>query len=195
MNHRMRAGVTLLLVSSLILQPSSLARAHGGVVRLCERAGNYQLAVFTSPTPLRAGPVEVSVLVQDPATGACTPGARVTVRLTAPVSGRVREYPATPEAATNRLFHAAVLELPEAGRWDVEVIVDGPQGPARARFPVEAGAALPRWLELWPWFSWPALAIALFGLHQVLVRRQRTPPGCGLTAPAGKLPAGATRPV
>jgi hypothetical protein len=142
-------------------------------VRLREQAGAYQVTVFTSPTPLRAGPVDVSVLVQD-AAGQCVPEARVTVRLTARGTGEVLEYPATAEAATNKLLRAAVFELPEPGWWDVEVAVEGPQGPARLGFGVEADDRPPRWLELWPWFAWPALAVALFGLHQVLVRR-RTP--------------------
>jgi hypothetical protein len=76
-------------------------------------------------------------------------------------------------AASNKLFHEALFELPEADWWGVEVSVDGPHGPARARFEVEAGEAPPRWQELWPWFGWPAVAVALFGLHRALARRRR----------------------
>src|SRR6266566_3607186 len=103
MNHRTLPIIGLLLLSSLIPHPSSLARADGGALRLRERAGDYQVAVFTSPTPFRAGPVDFSVLVQDAATGECVPEARVTVRLKAPAGGRALEYPATTEAATNKL--------------------------------------------------------------------------------------------
>jgi hypothetical protein len=158
-------------VSSLIPHPSSLVRADGGAVRLREQVGAYQVTVFTSPMPLRAGPVDISVLVQD-AAGESVPEARVTLRLTARESGEILEYPATAEAATNKLFHAAVFQLPEPGWWDVEVAVEGPQGPAFLRFGVEVDKRPPRWLELWPWFAWPALAVALFGLHQLLVRRR-----------------------
>jgi hypothetical protein len=175
MSYRLPLTVGVFLLSSLIPHPSSLARAHGGAVRLSEPTGGYQLAVFTLPTPFRAGPVDVSVLVQDAATGECVTTAQVTLHLTSRGSGLVLEYPATSGAASNRLFHEAVFELPEAGWWDVEVSVDGPHGPARARFEVEAGAAPPRWQELWPWFGWPALAVALFGLHRVLARRGRPP--------------------
>ena len=157
--------------SSLIPHPSSLARADGGAVRLRERAGAYQVTVFTAPTPLRAGPVDLSVLVQDGA-GECVPEARVVVRLTARGTGEALEYPATAEAATNKLFRAAVFELPESGWWDVEVDVEGTHGPALLRFGVEADQRPPRWLELWSWFAWPALAVALFGFHRVLVRRR-----------------------
>jgi hypothetical protein len=175
MTCRLGLSVGVFLLSSLIPHPSSLAWAHQGVVRLCERAGDYQLAVFTLPTPFRAGPVDVSVLVQDAATGECVTPARVTLHLTARGSGLVLEYPATSGAAGNRLFHEAVFELPEAGWWDVEVSVDGPHGPARARFEVGAAAAPPRWQEQWLWFGWPFLAVALFGLHRVLARRGRPP--------------------
>jgi hypothetical protein len=177
MNYRILPVLMVMLFSSLIPHPSSLARADGGAVRLCERAGNYQLAVFTTPTPLRVGPVDVSVLVQDPATGECAPQIQVTLRLTAQASGRVLEYPATSGATSNKLFLAAEFQLPEAGLWDVEVCVDGPLGPAETRFQVEVGEAPPRWLDLWAWFTWPALAIALFGVHRSLVRRQRHPYG------------------
>jgi hypothetical protein len=166
MNRRIPPIILLLLLSSL-------ARADGGAMRLCERSGNYRLAVFTGPTPFRAGPVDVSVLVQDAATGECMPQARVMLRMTAHESGRVLEYPATFGTASNKLFHEALFQLPEAGWWDVEVSVDGPSGPAHAQFQVEAGEAPPPWLELWPWFGWPALAVALFALHQILIRSVR----------------------
>jgi hypothetical protein len=105
----------------------------------------------------------------------------VAVRLTARGSGEVLEYPATAAASTNKLFHAAVFELPEPGWWDVEVAVEGPHGPALLRFGLQADEPPPRWLELWPWFTWPALAAALFGVHQVLVRRKV--PGAAIRVP------------
>ncbi len=172
MNSYTRTLIRLILVVGFLHHPTSLLWADGGALRLREQAGNYQIAVFTSPTPFRAGPVDVSVLVQDAATGECVPEARVTVRLRAHESGQVLEYPATAEAATNKLFHAAVFQLPEPGWWDGDVVVEGPHGPAQMRFEVKADEPLPRWLDLWPWFGWPALAVALFGIHKMLVRRK-----------------------
>ncbi len=163
----------LLLLTTFVAGPSSSLRADGGTLCALEKVGGYRVAVFTSPVPLRAGPVDVSVLVQDAATGEQVPEARVTVRLT-PRSGDTWsvEGEATSEAATNKLFHAALLELPDAGRWEVEVSVDGPRGPAVVRCEVEAGEPLPRWREEWPWIGWPAFAILLFCAHQLLVRRR-----------------------
>ena len=166
----------LLLFSSFILHPSSLSslRADGGTVRLSQRQGNYQITVFTEPTPLRAGPVDVSVLVQDARTGQPLPRVEVTVR--AAPRGRANEaifHPATNKAATNKLFRAAVFELPEPGWWEVDVTIEGTHGPARVRFEVEAAESPPYWLALWPWLSWPALAIVLYCIHQLLVRGRR----------------------
>jgi len=155
------------------------ARADGGTVRLRERAGDYQIAVFTSPTPFRAGPVDISALIQDAATGECVPEVRVTVRLKAPGSGCVLEYLATSEAATNKLFRAAEFELPEPGWWDVTVAVEGTRGPAVVQFGLQADEPPPRWLDLWPWFCWPTVAIALFGIHRVLLLRKASPAGNG----------------
>jgi hypothetical protein len=172
MKPNARSMILLFALSSFILHPSSFARADGGAVRLREHAGGYQIAVFTSPTPFRAGPVDISVLVQDAATGECLPDVRVTVYLTARASGQVLEHPATEEAATNKLFRAAVFPLPQPGGWDVDVVVDGRHGVAVVRFAVEADEPAPRWRSVWPWFAWPALAVALFGIHRTLVRRK-----------------------
>jgi hypothetical protein len=172
MVNSVRPIIWLLVVSSFILHPSSFLMADGGVVQLRKRAGDYQITVFTSPTPLRAGPVDVSVLVQDAATGECMPEAQVTVRLKVSGAERMLECPATTEVATNKLLRAAEFQLPEPGCWDVSVAVEGPHGPAVVQFGIQADEPPPRWLELWPWFSWPAFAVALFGTYQVLVRRK-----------------------
>jgi hypothetical protein len=166
----MRSTLCLLLVSSFILHPSSFLRADGGTMRLSEKRGEYVITVFTAPAPFRAGPVDISVLVQDAVTGEPLPQTQVTVRMTKPGQPAL-ENPATSEAATNKLLHAAQFELPEPGRWQLEVQVEGVDGPAVIGGELEAAPPLPRWRELWPWIGWPAVAIALFGIHQALARR------------------------
>jgi hypothetical protein len=165
--------LSLLLFSSVLLPPSFVC-ADGGVVRLSERRDGCQITVFTTPTPFRAGPVDISVLVQNAETGNPISDARVTVR-TVP-RGRPAEavqHTATSEAATNKLFQAAVFDLPEAGWWEVEIAVEREQKIIRTRFEVEAADPPPRWWSLWGWIGWPALAILLYGVHQLLVRRRQ----------------------
>jgi hypothetical protein len=158
---------------SILFLPPSLLRADGGVVRLSEKSHGWRITVFTAPTPFRAGPVDISVLVQDAETGELSPDVAVEVRLTprARPSGAVT-HRATEEEATNKMYRAAVFELPAPGWWDVEVLVTGPRGEARLAFALEAAEPPPRWTALWPWIAWPAVVVLLFGVHQLLARRR-----------------------
>jgi hypothetical protein len=127
--------------------------------------------------------MDMSVLVQDAATGGVVPEAQVSLHFTARESRQSLEEHASAEAATNKLFRAALVQLPAPGWWDVEVAIDGPQGQAVVRFAMEADEAPPPWWNLWPWFTWPALAILLFTMHQVLVRRRLNLSGEPVPAP------------
>jgi hypothetical protein len=173
MNQTMRSMICILLVSSLALYPSSFLWADGGTVRLSEQQGNYRITVFTAPTPLRAGPVDVSVFVQAAATGEPASGVQATLKAAPRGSPAAASYhPATTEAATNKLYHAATFDLPEPGWYSVEVSIDGALGEAQVRFELEAAEPLPQCLGMWPWVSWPVLAIVVFAVHQLLVRRR-----------------------
>ena len=170
MNQRIQPIVTVLVLSSALLHLAPFARADGGLLRLRQNAGGYKIAVFTSPTPIRVGTVDVSVLVEDAATGEFVPDAKVTVCLKMPTAESVLKYTATDDAATNRLFKAAVFKLPTAGPWDLQVAVEGPHEPALVAFALNADERLPRWREFWPWFTWPAIVVVLFCAQQARVR-------------------------
>jgi hypothetical protein len=146
------------------------AAADGGSLLWSGKRGGYRITVFTAPTPFRAGAVDISTLVQDASTGDLITPVPVTVRMTN--SGRWNlEQPATSETATNKLLQAAQFELPEPGRWALEVEVQGSHGLAVIGCDLDAAEPSQRWPEMWPWIGWPAIAIALFGLHEILVRR------------------------
>jgi hypothetical protein len=182
LSMRHTARLLVLLLSSFLLPPFSFLRADGGAVRLMQRQGGYRVAVFTSPTPFRVGTVDVSVYVVDADTAEPVPDARVTIR--AVPRDRPEETircSATSAAATNKLFRAAVFELPESGWWDVETVVEATKGTARVCFAVEAAEPPPRWRAVWPWTAWPAAVVVLFGLHQVFARRGAVRPfPCGV---------------
>ena len=57
------------IISVIAAIAPAAAEADGGTVRHSERRGDRSITVFTSPTPLRAGLVDVSVLVLDANTG------------------------------------------------------------------------------------------------------------------------------
>jgi hypothetical protein len=165
-------SLRFLLFASFLLLPA-IAKADGGTIRLSERHGPYQITVFSSPTPLRAGLVDVSVLVTDSTRGQSMQDAEVTVRAVHLDSrGESLVVLATSEAATNKLLQAAVFELPAAGAWKIEVEVQSKLGQAQVHFDVEVAEPPPRWLSLWPWIIWPAIVVVFFGVHQWLVRRR-----------------------
>jgi len=168
--RRDRFSFWLLPVFALLLVPS-LAAADGGALRLSEKKDGYQIAVFTTPTPLRAGLADISVLVQDVATGEPASGAEVSITAQNHDgrSGEIR-HSATTDAATNKLYYAATFNLPEPGWYSVGVSIVGAKGPTNASFDVEAAAPLPPALTVLPWVAWPLLPILLFIIHQLLVR-------------------------
>jgi hypothetical protein len=148
----------------------AIAYADGGIVRLCEVRDGRRITIFTSPTPLRAGPMDVSVLVQDVASG--KPVLDLPIVVSAypiPDPQRSISAHATTEAAINKLLHAAQLKLPESGAWRIEVIVEGAQKEPALSFDVVVAQPPPPWLDMSLWIGWPLLAIGLFAFHQWLV--------------------------
>jgi hypothetical protein len=156
----------------LLLLCPAVARADGGTLRFSKECANYRITLFTAPTSLRAGRVDFSVLVQSADSEAPLLDIPVTVHVFPEGVPQQRiGGPATTAAATNKLFRAIQLELPEPGRWHVEVVVQAPQGPARLETELDVGPPLPSWINLGMWIGWPAGVVLLFALHQALVRR------------------------
>jgi hypothetical protein len=74
--------------------------------------------VFTTPTSLRAGPVDISVLVQDREDGQPVLDSDVSVWLRRD-GGRTVGGPATRAVAQNNLLYCTAVHLPEAGQWGI----------------------------------------------------------------------------
>lgn len=140
------------------------------MVRLSKEMGGYQITVFTSPTPLRAGPVDLSVFVRDAITDEPIAECAIVVRATPRgCPDDAIQQSATKAAATNKLFQAAVFDLPKSGWWDVTLCIDGPYAPVEVSFAMEADEPLPRVWEMAPWIVWPVGAILLFLVHKRFV--------------------------
>ena len=78
-NANFKFAIRTLQFAILFFLGSAPAYADGGSVLLSEKRGDYRITVFSSPSPFREGPVDISVLVQDAVTGQPLPQARVTV--------------------------------------------------------------------------------------------------------------------
>jgi hypothetical protein len=176
--REMRSLSIILITCWLNAYPyCAVAKADGGRVVLMERQGDRRISVFTSPDPLRAGPVDISVLLQDAETGQPITNVPMNVALT--LSGRrgptIRAV-AKNDAATNKLLSAALVELPAPGSWDVEISCLAELGADPVRFTIDAGEQSAVWTGAWPWFVWPAGVVILFGIHLRLVARRKAAP-------------------
>jgi hypothetical protein len=156
------------LVVSAMLAPL-IAHADGGTVCLREASGPFLVTVFVAPAPLRAGPIDMSVLVQDRKTGEVILDATVELAIE-PLSGENPRRIARPtrEQATNKLLKAVRIDLPAPGWWALRVFVSRGQeeGVLATRFQV--APATSRASAVWPFLLFPLFAIAVFALHQTL---------------------------
>jgi hypothetical protein len=169
---RLTLIVVLMAWLALAAEPP-VALADGGALRFSERRDGRIVTVFTTPTPLRAGLVDVSALVQDSDSGRPLRNVSIVVHAFPIHHAAARvSAAATTEAATNKLLRAARLELSKPGRWHVEVIVSGTSQGQPIGFDVEVAEAFPPWLQMSLWIGWPLVAIGLFAVHQFRIRRR-----------------------
>jgi hypothetical protein len=144
------------------------ARGDGGTLQISQQCGNLQVSVFTSPAVLRAGLIDVSVLVQDAKTKQIRGDLSVRIRLERVDGAAIPlQENATTDAATNRLFKAVRFDVPKAGTWHVTVSL--PETNVEPlTFDIEVATPPPPWLQLSPWVGWPFAFVAVFLVHQKL---------------------------
>jgi hypothetical protein len=161
---------TLRVLMIVVLAPL-VAQADGGTVCLRETSGPFLVTVFVSPYPLRVGPADISVLVQDQRTGGVVldPVIKLAIH---PVlaNGSHLLTQARSELATNRLLHAARLDLPDPGRWVLNVSVSRGREETVLSTTLQVEPGTNRIAVVWPFLLFPPLAIGLFAIHQVLKR-------------------------
>ena len=168
-----------LLLSLSLLALCARALADGGLALLHQTDGPFAVTVFAAPNPPRVGPVDISVLAQDRADGRAALDVEVFVRLRSE-GGMIVAGQATWEAARNLPLYSALMNLPEAGRWELEVTIkqgkQGKQGKqrkiaARALGQMSVAAPTPFPLSYWRSLSLPWVVVALFAMNQWLKRR------------------------
>jgi hypothetical protein len=159
--RRGRPGWTLLLLTVALGLSTGVVWAHGGGVPQLTNAdaGPYWLSAWTQPDPLRVGQAHITVAVSEPTAavggrreaGAPVLGATVRVAFK-PLdhAGETLTVLATHADAANKLFYEADLELPETGRWQVVVNVEGSEGSGSASFETQVSPPAP---FNWTWIG------------------------------------------
>jgi hypothetical protein len=119
------------LALALLLAPPLWA--NGGIVRISSQPlGPWFVTVYSSPTPLRTGELDISVLVQDSTDALVDVPIAVNAVPVAPDPEAVEGAPpgpvrkaATRAQATNKLFKAAKFDVDVPGEWEFVVEVEG----------------------------------------------------------------------
>lgn len=175
------------LTLMLFLATSVAAHADSGTLLQRWETSGVAVFVFAAPTPLRAGPAEFEILVQDLQTG--VPRLDGSVRLifeNAEASSSAEawvppccrqhvpngtrwEVSAAPSTHGNRLCFTAPTIFPAAGKYRVTVQTNGAAG-GTAEIVVEP--ALPPVVEYWPLIGLPFLLTGLFFVNRMAARRQ-----------------------
>lgn len=113
----------MILALATLAALTATAWANGGIVRISQApVGPWLVTVYSSPTPLRTGEVDISTLVQDSANVIVDVPITVDATPVGFVAEAVRS-PATRGQATNKLFKAAKFDIGVPGRWEFRVRV------------------------------------------------------------------------
>jgi hypothetical protein len=163
------------LIALLLLSGGQLLRADGGGVVLQKQAGPFLLTVFSDPSQVRVGRVDLSVLCQKSDGGGATLlDAKVFLHLTKPGGAEIVEFtlPATHEAATNKTLYASHLDLPTPGKWKVKVDVRRGSEEASVTGDLNVLPKEPLLVTYWPFFVMLPLIALLFAVNRRLRKRR-----------------------
>ena len=160
----------LALAMTFLLAICERASGDGGAVLLRGTDGGLEVTLFGEPAPLRVGEADLSVLVQDAASGATVLDGEIAVLLVPPAGSPLPEMRARPdvEHARNKLLRAATVRFDATGPWRAQVEVSSGGRRARVEATIEVARAQPAIERLWPWLALPFVASALFAWREWL---------------------------
>jgi hypothetical protein len=171
-----------LLTLLALFGPGPDARADGGHIALHATSGPYTVTLFTLPEPLVAGPADLSLLVQDAATGAVLGDASAEGSL-ALTGGAATQTTFTlgHQAATNPLLLAGTVSFAQPGSYALTLrVTRGRAAPEIFATVLPVGANHRRRTTLIFALLLPLAMIALFLVNQASkqkARRTDTSPG------------------
>jgi hypothetical protein len=180
--------MTLRFLASILAclaMAASPAWADGGAIIAKETVNGLNLTVFASPFPLRAGPADISVLVQDDK-GAALLDATVGLGWTSDspeastdwlppccsMTTMLGQTPALRTHSQNKLLYGAILPIRSAGPSEITVKVYRDGKESSLTIPVTVSPPRAPLLAYWPLVAFPPVAIGLFGIHQRLTRKK-----------------------
>ncbi len=164
----------------LLLLFPGVVFADGGIIVSRQKVDGLDMTVFAAPAPLRAGPVDVSLLVQDekgnPVLDATVEMAWSSAASTAPdwmppccsMEKAGQKIPADRAHSQNKLFYSAMVPVKSAGTSQILLSVQRGKQLSLFSCDITAGPPQPPLLAYWMWLALPPVAIGGFVLHQRL---------------------------
>jgi hypothetical protein len=179
------------MLFSMLLALSGTALADGGAIQFQGDSGAFHVTIFTQPPILRAGLVDLTLLLQDRSNMNPLLDAKVTFDLTAQDSTNAQttewmppacamnktvnrsNVPAQPAHGENRLLYGTVVQIPSSGRWQLKARIERDAERAEIETLLDVKPALLPPLAYWHLLLFPPLAILGFVLHQVARGKRR----------------------
>jgi hypothetical protein len=161
-----------LLLPALVILAQATALADGGMVQLREEAGDLVITVFTSPSPLSAGPVDISLLLQNRDGLEPVLDAKVSLTLRKDASSIEFQAGPTREQARNKLLYAATVMFSQPGKWQIAVSVLRNGKKTDAVGILEVMPAPAKAVSYAGYIAFPPVMIGLFMLRERLIRRR-----------------------
>jgi hypothetical protein len=165
-----------LLIPALAILAQATAWPDGGTVQLRQEAGDLVITVFASPGPLSAGPVDISLLLQNRDGLEPVLDAKVCLILREDDSGVELQARPTREQARNKLLYAAPVIFSKPGKWHILVTVLQNGKEINTAGILEVAPAPDMAASYAGYIAFPPVVIGLFMVRQSLIRRrsQRT---------------------
>src|SRR6266850_3040420 len=147
-----------------------VARADGGVV-MCQRtSAAFTITLFSTETPLRPGPADLSVLLEQPDGHSPILDAQVFIELQHQ-AGMIIRAEATRSQARNKLLYCSLINIPKSGQWKMKLHIIRNDTRAEMLSDLVVAAPQPVFLSHWELIAVPPIIIILFILNQWLRRR------------------------
>jgi hypothetical protein len=130
------------------------------------------ITVFTSPAPLAAGPVDISVLVQNRNGLEAVLDADVSMVLRREGSATEIWARATREQAQNKLLYAAPVILARSGKWHVSVTTLHESSRTEIAGDIEVTPSRVIAASYWGYIAFSPLMILIIVIRERLIRRK-----------------------
>ena len=169
-SSRLRGPRWSFLLLVFILSPLvQIARADGGVVIFQRASPPFIITLFSTEMPLRPGPADLSVLLEQPEGHSPILDAQVFIELEHE-RGMIIRTAATRTQARNKLLYCTLIDVPLSGRWRMRVHVIHGNQVADVLSDLVVAAPQPLLLSYWKLTATPPLIIVLFIVNQWLRR-------------------------